>query len=296
VALTRLAAAGRLVAALVTLCVGCAAVAAEPGRVLDVAEAPAAWGWREISGLAWGPDGRTLYAVSDRGRLWRWVPRIGHAGEGTRLHLDTAPQRIDLPAGLRPNGEALAWVAEHPAAPDGALLIADEREHRALLVSTHGELLSTLALPGVARDNKNSGVEAIGWRAGQGWIAALQRPPSGQQVHLLHGGDGRSQGFEKAAQRASLKALEVVGDAVWVLEKIDQGKTHRTLLRRLSAQGCALQQLCESARIELADPRVHESDNWEGLACRPDGLCVLVSDDGGVAGGRTALMLLRLPR
>lgn len=272
------------------------ALAAEPARVLDVVEAPAAWGWREISGLAWGPDGRTLYAVSDRGRLWGWVPRIERERDGMRLHVDTPPpQRLALPAGLKPNAEALVWVATHPAAPQGALLIADERAHRALLVDTQGELLATLPLPGVARGN--SGVEAMGWHASQGLVAALQRPPRGQAGHLLHGG-GRSVAFEKAAQRASLKALEIVGEAVWVLEKLDagSGQPHRTLLRRLTAQGCAPQLLCESARVELDDPRVRADDNWEGLACRPDGLCAVVSDNGGAPAGRTALMLVQLPR
>jgi hypothetical protein len=275
------------------------AMAVEPAQVLDVVDAPAAWGWREISGLAWGPDGRTLYVVSDRGRLWRWTPRIEHAGSAVRLRVDAPPppQRIDLPDGLRPNAEALAWVADHPAAPEGALLIADERAHQALLVSPHGALLATLPMPGVARGN-NSGVEAMAWRPGRGLVAALQRPARGQAMHLLQGGNGAGQAFEPAAPRASLKALELVGDAFWVLEKLNEGhNTHRTLLRRLSAEGCAPPQtLCESARIELPKRSLQPQDNWEGLACRPDALCILAADSGGAPDGRTALMLLRLLR
>jgi hypothetical protein len=279
-----------------------AACTAPAAGVLDVVEVPAAWGWREISGLAFGPDGQTLYAVSDRGRLSRLAVRIGHDADGTRrLRLQTPPQRIALAAGLRPNAEALAWRAAGTAAPAGGLLIADEQTHQALLVDVQGRRLGTLALPGTPPPGNNgggSGVEAMAWHPVHGLMAALQRPPRGadKQVHLLHSGDGRTWGFEAGAARASLKALEVTAEGVWVLEKLDQGKTHRTLLRRLSAEACAPQQLCESARLELTDPRLRADDNLEALACRGDGRCVLASDDGGAAGGRTVLMLVQLPR
>lgn len=276
------------------------APAAQPARVVDVAQLPSAWGLREISGLAWAPDGQTLYAVSDRGRLWRLAVAIERTGDGERLRLDGPPQRITLAAGLRPNAEALAWRAPHAAAPAGGLLIADEQAHQALLIDLQGRHLATLALPGTPPTDAKGGdygVEAMGWHPVHGMMAALQRPPRGadRQVHLLHSGDGRTWGFEAAAARTSLKALEVAADGVWVLEKIDQGKTHRTLLRRLSAQACAPQQLCESARLELKDPRLRAEDNFEGLACRPDGWCLLGSDDGGSADGRTLLMLVHLP-
>lgn len=285
------------------LALGFAATHAAPA-VLDVTELPAAAGPREISGLAWGPDGRSLYAVSDRGRLWRLAPDIGRDDAGQlRLRLDTPPQRIELAAGLRPNAEALAWRAPDAAAPDGGLLIADELTHQALLVDVQGKHLNTLPLPGSAPSKTKggaSGVEAMAWHPQHGLLAALQRPPSGADkgVHLLHGGDGRTWGFVAAGARSSLKALEVAGDALWVLEKLDQGKTHQTLLRRLSPQACAPQQLCESARITIADSRLRADDNFEGLACRPDGLCVLASDDGGgrPGTGRTMLVLVQLPR
>lgn len=211
------------------------AVSSAQAQVLDVVELPSAWKLHELSGLAW-PDGRTLFAVSDRGRLWRLDVRIDRAAGQPRLQLGSAPLRIALDVGKRLNAEAITWRAA-----DGMLLIADEAGHYVLAVDLDGHTRATLPLPaGTSGGGANSGVEAMDWHPAHGLLAALQRPARGadKSVHVVHSADGRAWAFGAAdGGKSSLKALEVLAPDDWlVLEKIDRGTAHDMQLRRLT--GC----------------------------------------------------------
>lgn len=273
-------------------------------EVLDVADLPPDWRARELSGLAWVPEDRTLWAVSDRGRLWR-LPVSWPAGAAApRLLLGTPapPQLLDGEAAGRPNAEALAWrPAGHDGAP-AALLVADESGHRVLAVSREGRVLQRLPVPGPADQaarlrGANAGVEALAWMPGRGLVAAPQRPLQGEdaRLHRLHADDGGQWVLRAAGPRSSLKALEPLGgDTLLALERLGSGHRQTAVLRPLALRGCGGDRLCDPPALALLHPDLHGDDNFEGLACVDDTLCLVVSDDGGR--GRTRLLLVRLRR
>ncbi len=293
---------GRLLAlGLVLLCAGPAA--AWQAEVLDVADLPPAWKAHELSGLAWVPPERALVAVSDRGRLWRLPVAWAGPPGALRLQLGTpAPPQALGDGGPRPNAEALAW---RPAAADGApaaLLVADEGRHRVLAVDLQGQVLQTLAVPGPADQaarlrGANAGIEALAWHPALGLVAAPQRPLKGDDatLHRLHAEGGRHWVLRAGGKKSALKALEVLDAATLLaLERMEAQGRQQAVLRPLALADCGGERLCDAPALTVAHPALQGGDNFEGLACVGDGLCLLVSDDAGR--GRTRLVLLRLRR
>lgn len=278
--------------------------AAWQAEVLDLADLPPAWQAHELSGLAWMPQARALMAVSDRGQLWRLpVEWSGPAG-ALRLHLGTpTPARaLDTAGAPPPNAEALAW---RPATASGApavLLVADEAQHRVLAIDPEGQVLQTLPVPGPADQaarlrGANAGIEALAWHPALGLIAAPQRPVKGADatLHRLHAAGGPHWDLRNAGPRSSLKALEVLdASTLLVLERTGVGRSQQAVLRPLVLAGCGGDRVCDAPALVLSHPALQGRDNFEGLACVGDGLCLVVSDDGGT--GRTRLLLVRLRR
>lgn len=271
--------------------------------VLDMAELPVTWKVRELSGLAWVPPSGALLAVSDRGRLWPLPVAWPGAPGQERLHFGAPPQPRPLatPSGPRPNAEALAWRPAAGGTP-AALLVADEAAHRILALDLDGQPLAALATPGPADQAQrlrgaNAGLEALAWHPARGLVVALQRPLKGgpAAVHQVQAADGHHWAFRAAGRRSSLKALEVLdATTLLVLERVEDGGALRAQLRPLALGGCGGARLCDAPALPLVHPALRGDENFEGLACVGDGLCLVVSDDGG--SGRTLLLLLRLRR
>jgi hypothetical protein len=270
--------------------------------VLDVVELPAAWRAHELSGLAWVPAPAALLAVSDRGLLWRLPVQLEAGPDGERLRLGTMTPAVAL-AAPPPNAEGLAWREPGPGLPQGALIVADERGHRALIVDTQGRHRGDLPLPGPADmaarlRGANAGIEALAWHPAHGLIAAPQRPLRGAdpQVHRMHATDGRHWDLRAAGGRSALKAIErVTPDTLLVLERIGGGRAQAAVLRALPLAGCGGMP-CDPPALPLADARLRAGDNLEGLACPREDRCLIVSDDGGAPTGRTVLVLVGLRR
>lgn len=281
-----------------------APAAAWQAEVLDVAELPTAWQAHELSGLAWVPQARALMAVSDRGLLWHLpVEWSGPAGAlRLRLGTPTPARMLGTPGAPRPNAEALAWRPDTAGGAPAALLVADEAQHRVLAVDAEGRVLHTLPVPGPAEQamqlrGANAGIEALAWHPALGLIAAPQRPVKGADatLHRLHAAGGQHWGFRAAGPKSSLKALEALdGSTLLALERVGAGRSQQAVLRPLVLEGCGGERLCDAPALVLSHPALQGRDNFEGMACVGDGLCLVVSDDGGT--GRTRLLLVRLQR
>ena len=82
-----------------------------------------------------------------------------------------------------------------------------------------------------------------------------------------------------------------------LLEKVaDAPLERRWWLRELDLGACDPEGRCEAPAVPLAGPALGEDDNLEGLACRDDGHCLAVSDDGRLPQPRTLLLWLQLRR
>ncbi|HMG53865.1 MAG TPA: esterase-like activity of phytase family protein [Kofleriaceae bacterium] len=107
-----------------------------------------------LSGLAWDPVARQLFAISDKDR-WLTVlePRPGFAG------FDLGPS-IELDIDVDPwDGEAVALVE------DGFLVVANETTPNLVWVDRRGRGARALAVPGLRGIRDNLGIEGLGYAA-----------------------------------------------------------------------------------------------------------------------------------
>lgn len=282
--------------------VGAAAEASRTPRpqptvaVLDVVESDAGAAAREWSALAWDDRSGLLYAASDRGLLLRLSIEI-EQGRIASVQLRSSTRLAG-----KPNVEAL--VLRHRADGRPELLLADERAHRVRRVDEHGTEHESMAMPGTlaqagALADANRGVEALTWHPVHGLLASPQRPMAGEaqvQVHRIHG--ARTDfAFVAARGRSTVKALELLdGRRMLVLERLSarraEGQASRTVLRELDLSTCTPAAPCDPAVHVLPD-LLGPDESAEGLACLPDGLCLLATDRGPRAPSR--LLLFQWP-
>jgi len=251
---------------------------------------------RELSGLAWSPDGQTLSAVSDRGRLFHWQVRWA---QGVIDGLQPLSVHTLVQGGQVLNAEALAWQVL-PTLPMPTLVVVDEAAPQVWPVSPDGVLGLGQPLPaplqdGPARRGSNNGVEGLAWHPVHGWLAAAQRPLVGVPpgVHRVYGGAGAHWDLRAAAPRSHIKALELLPDGqLLVMERFKQGAAHRHVLRSLDLARCGGAQPCDPPAWAVPVPAAAPPTlNLEGLACLDSRRCLLVSDDGGQPGSGWFLLL-----
>lgn len=293
----------RIAAALV-LAVAATAAPAAQAQVLDQAVIAAqpidGHVPSELSGLAWDGDEQLLYAVSDRGLLFRFRLEL----DGARLASITPLRALPLTAppgstGKRLNAEGLALIdADNGRRGDTQLVVALENGPRLMRYTPQGLPLGEVPLPAPLRDpaayrSANSRLEAVSPHPLHGFVTAPQRSLKTQplDVHRLYASDG-TQWTMPAGEQGALKAIETLPDgALLVLERQGKGKAVAPLLRRIDL-ACAARPGCtNSDAVRL--PGLDAGDNFEGLARVGPNLFVMVSDDGGDASRPTRLVLLR---
>lgn len=247
---------------------------------------------REISALAWDEAAQLLVAASDRGQLFQL--RLSGTGAAWQVQA-VAVQPL---AAVR-DAEALA--TRRTALGTVELWATGERAGAAHRLGLGAE--STAVQPWPAALRSRDRVEAIAWHPEAGLLVAAQNPrPWLQELpghwHALHAADGRSWGFEAAAVRSHLKAIELLpGHRVLVLERTEHpatGGAFRTHLRLLDLTRCGESVPCDARTLALTPALPDGPDNFEGLACADDGRCWIVSDSGPDRQGRTRLLQLRL--
>lgn len=278
------------------------AVAAQPLRAVELRDAlvlPVELGTdeptlrlRETSGLAWDTTRQRWWSVSDRGLLVQWVVSF----DGGRLAARAAwAGRIEG----RPNAESVDVLPPATPGTEPALAVLDEEGARWLRIDARGAPLGTTALPAHERADYTRGVEALAWHPRHGVIVVPQRPARGEtaRAHLLVAADGRAWTLPPAGDRASIKAAHVDAQGrLLLLEKIASAPLPgRWWLREVDLARCTAI-ACDAPPVALPVGSLADDDNLEGLACRDDGHCLLVSDDGRLAAPRTRLLWVALRR
>jgi hypothetical protein len=251
----------------------------------------------ELSDAAYDPDSRTLWLISDRGRLFAFRARFGtqsmelipltgynlRTPKGHRLK----PSRRDS-EGLARDGKGRLWVSF-------------EHKPRIARIDTHGRIVRTRTLPKPLRAlskyrSKNKGIEALAWHPTYGLIAALEYPPEGTPLteQTLYALSGKQWHFQ---------AEQIPGSAVTAVEIMDDGNM-LVLERALDIQHFALTitlkkvylDTCTHGRCRtevLAQMSTADGwnvDNFEGLARVAPHRYVMVSDDNNNPFQKTLLV------
>lgn len=243
---------------------------------------------RELSGLEWDARRQDLLAVSDRG--WVYTLQVDATPPAVRVIVrrELSEQRVDAESVCvdstgqmyvvdEKSAQILRWNANANA---NAGVIAAR--------SALPEPLSTLA----ARHQANSGVEALACHARYGIIAAPQRAlDSNGAMHLVYSSAGRQWAFlADPAGASTIKAFHLLDDRrLLVLEKVATDPLHRTVLRELNLDACLPSAPCNPPLLAVAGGGIDDKDNFEGLACRGERHCWLVSDGDANDGTRTVL-------
>jgi Esterase-like activity of phytase len=279
-----------------------AAASAAPARtpplagaqVLDVATLQGGRELRGLSGLAWDADEGWLVAVTDHGLLHRWRIEI----DGTRMTAVTLLGSARLP-GPRVDAESLCLLdAANAQRGDSRARVVDERAFEVIDAAYDARVLGRGPLPpplGAAQDLAvdNRGVEAIECHPRHGLLAAPQRPipPHGRELHRAYAADGRVWAWRAAHDRSTVKAMHLLGDRrLLVLERLNTEHGEHPALREIDLTSCNEQSPCDPPVVVLDDARL-AGERYEGLACRDERLCWIVSD-----GTTSRLALLRLAR
>ena len=255
---------------------------------------------RELSALAWDEAAGELVAASDRGLLFRFV---AHDADGQLVAAPRSAHRI--PQGR--NAEALHVRPVGPGAKD-QLWMLTETGGITVRLGSHGEALESRPWP-MAR-GKGTGAEALAWTPEHGFLVAPQRARQRRAavdaraagaLHAVHADGGRWWAFEPAAPGSHVKAIEALaGSRLLVLERVLMdapgigGRSYRTVLRLLPLRGCGQAQACHAAEVPVQPPLPDGPENFEGLACAPDGRCWIVNDNGPDTAAPTRLLQLRL--
>lgn len=259
----------------------------------------------ELSGLAWDADEQRLYAVSDRGVLFRFSVALGANGQ---LEVEPiAASRLAPPpgGGAEVDAEGLAVTgADDGVKGNSELLVSTEGQPRVIRYTLAGQPLGILALPGGLDDparfrRDNAMLEAVAMHPAHGLLVAAEAPLEGERV-----GHHRVVGRERAwsfpshpARNARLKGMEVMDDGrLLVLERAEsgkgKGKTLMVVLREVDLAACAEGQVCPVRELAVLD-RPDEADNFEGLAHLGEGRVMIVSDDRGKSGRGTSFTVLQ---
>ncbi len=263
--------------------------AVQRDRLVLPVDLPGGLRLREASGLAWDAAQGRWWSVGDRGVLVAWTVSF----DGGRLQAQAqSAQRI----AARLDAESLDVVPLGRPGLPGGLAVLDEATAQVLRLDANAQVLATRPLPGEPADHRG-GVEALAWHPAHGLVVVPQRGAA--DGHRLLAEDGRRWTLPAGgAGRVSIKAAHVTAAGrLLLLEKIDPpGTPPRWVLREVDFAACTPAGRCEAAVVAVPTEGLQRDDNLEGLACRDDGHCLLISDDGRLSAPRTVLLWLALQR
>jgi len=239
----------------------------------------------EFSALVRDPSGNGLLAISDRGYLVRLAVEI----EGDTL---TSADVMALHVLSGPDGRPLREREFNPEAaatlPDGTIAIVDETAARLAVFDTTGQWLRDEVLPAAIDDvalqaSANDGIEALAWTPATGFIAVTEEPQLGQprDLHSVRTTQAGTWSIDLADQDSiSIKAMESVGDQLFVLERVrdSQSDALTPYLRILDRPECQAATTCTGRRLSIDLGGLTDAD-FEGLVHLGDGRFLMVSDD-----------------
>jgi len=251
-----------------------------------------------ISDLAWDETSRTLYAVNDRGILFR--ADFVREGETIRRFALTGAVPLTDRRGRPLEGKKNRDAEGMTPAPGGNLLIVYERRPRAILYRPDGRTAGRLELPGPLRKasryrGKNKMLEAVARHPLYGMVTgaeiALEKEKKG--YHTLYA--ARRKWRFKA--HGSLTALEVTSRGSFLIleRRYDKKRRRIVTLSIFDPARCGGKKECRPrilARME--SDRGWRVENYEGLTRLTGGYYLMISDDNFSPERRTLLTLFRI--
>lgn len=239
----------------------------------------------EFSALIRAPDGSDVLAISDRG----YIARLRIAIADGRL-VRVEPVSIHPLTG--PDGAAMRGRGFNPEAAalldDGSIAIASESGPRLAVFDANGRWLRDELLPEQVRDaarqaSPKDGIESLAWTARTGFLAMTEEPQAGQprNLHRLHSTLAGSTTFStRGADSTSIKAMEAVGDRLFILERTRDNTTRAMApwLRIVDLPACLGKETCPAPLLPIPVSGLPDAD-FEGLVALDNGSFLMVSDD-----------------
>lgn len=257
-----------------------------------------------LSSLAYSPDDKILYALSDKGALFWFRMRFSDTGMLQNITW-LATYKLKNKKGTFLEGkknsdsEGMDIVkGNNGIAGDSQLLISFERKHRIWLMDRKGRFLRNIRLPrlysgGRGFHKKNQGLEAISYHPQFGVLSALERPAKDKGSHNIFTiKPYRTWQIPRLPyKKASLTAMQTMpnGDLL-LLERsfVDIFKPIAIGLKRirLNPKGRTIHQQ-QLAIFDNSDKWY--MDNFEGLAYIQNNRYCMVSDNNDGKWQRTLL-------
>lgn len=261
----------------------------------------------EISGLAWDAEEQWLYAVSDKGKLFRLRLRIEN-GElravvpVAAVMMKSSAGSLGQRSGFDAEGLALRRSTGDPAQGSHRmeLLVATEGTPRVLRVDPSGEVLGELPLMTDLAEAKryaddNSMLEAVAIHPVLGVLVAPERPlrsekrPAGHRIQAV---DRRWHIQALDPAKSHLKAMDVLDDGqLLVLERSGSGKRLINTLRSVKLETCTGPSPCPMQTLLHID-QAGGAENFEGMAYLGHGQVLLASDNRGKKNTPTVFLLV----
>ena len=279
---------------------GCSEAHSEKFRILDSVEvrfAPLGGiPFEGISDLAYDTGHRLLYAVSDRGWLYRLKLLIKDR-KIQKLELTDAMTLTDA-KGNDPDGKK--WRdAEGMTLTREGLLVAFERRPRIVLYTPDGRFVEKAKLPKPLKKakryrGKNKMLESVAWHPRYGIVTAPERPlkQCDASSHTIY---SKKKRWEIPAS-GSLTAIETTakGDILILERDYDWLTGNRTLrLSLVRIAKCKKRCIKETVAV-LRTTDGCRLDNFEGLTRVDKDRYLMISDDNGSPFQKTLLVLFEI--
>lgn len=244
----------------------------------------------EISDLAYDKKAKSLFMVSDEGKLFEF--KAVFADRIKKLK----PQRAARL--LKKNGKKFKkWRRDSEGMTldgKGRLLISFEEKPRIGWFhknsKQYGRLIKKYKLPKKLRSmkrfrSKNKGMEALAWHPKYGILTALEYPPKGvdkkrQSIYALSGKEWHFKAEPEA--NSALSAIEVMDDGnILVLERSFTGYMNPFVvtLKKVYIDRCKKGMCPVRVLAKMNSHKGWDVDNFEGLARVGKHRYVMISDD-----------------
>ena len=279
---------------------GCSAARSKAFRILDSVEVRfAPWygiPFEGVSDLACDRKDHRLYAVSDRG----WLYRLQLVIEDAKIKRVELAGAVTLTDAKGNDLDGKKWRdAEGMTLASDRLLVAFERKPRIILYRPDGRFVEKVKLPkplGKAKRyrGKNSMLESVAWHPRYGLITAPEQPleKSDASLHTLYAKKKRW----KIPASGSLTAIETTAKGnILILERnydwiTGERSVHLSLIRIAECKKRCVKETIAT----LSTTEGCRLDNFEGLTRLEGNRYLMISDDNGSPLQKTLLVLFEI--
>lgn len=255
----------------------------------------------ELSGLTYDKQSKQLFAVSDKGRLFRFS--IDVTGDKiVSLQPESGHKLVDdRDRSMRKQHDFNAEGIE--LGKNDTLAIVSEVGPRISRFSLAGVWLEDLETPvelidPTAQRSERDGLESLARHPTLGWLTAPEKPLAALQrtTHTLYATNGDNISYDTSdIGSTNIKAMTALADGrLMIVEREVAADDSLVIwLRTLDPARCIQGELCATQVAQVAVPGIDDAD-YEGIANLSDGLFLIVSDDKINKVYRSVFALLRV--